>query len=423
MNNQKLLKIAGVLLLSALLLFSATAVTANTTTLTTSYKTNVQPKESGTNRADIIWDNGFYTGMQALSSQLDLAYPFNSQVADDFQFGSAKTVTEVIFWGTWFGGSPPWPDPIDMNIIFYNDDGSGIRPTGAGMPDPTPTALLVDFHAGVYGVDNGDGYYTYDIVLNTPFNAAASTKYWFVCQWVGNFPPQWGWGLSDTQQLSNSVQGFPLLAVPYWTDAGYGDVAFQLLSGGGPDITPPETHCAFNGTLVDDHYISNVTVTITATDTESGVDYTKYKLDGGNWTDYTTPFIVTTDGLHVLQCYSADVAGNIEEAHYCNFTIQKEVPPPSITITIKGGMGVSATIKNTGTTLLTNIDWTIKLDGKMIFFGKSKNNTIASLAAGAQVIVKDFVIGFGKTNINVTAGDVEASKTGTALLFFVIGVK
>jgi len=152
------------------------------------------------------------------------------------------------------------------------------------------------------------------------------------------------------------------------------------------------------------------------------VNYTKYNLDSGGWTTYAAPFTVTDDGLHVLQCYSVDKAGNEEVHHYCNFTIQH--PAPSITITIKGGIGVSATIKNTGTTLLTNIDWTIKLDGKMIFVGKTKGDTITSLAAGDSVIVKNLlVIGFGKTNINVTAGDVEASKTGTVLLFFVIGVK
>jgi hypothetical protein len=37
--------------------------------------------------------------------------------------------------------------------------------------------------------------------------------------------------------------------------------------------------------------------------------------------------------------------------------------------------------------------------------------------------VKDFVFGFGKTGIAVTAGDASASSTGTALLVFVIGVK
>jgi len=173
MKNQKFLKIAGVLLLSVVMLVSASTALANTTTLTTSYKANGQPLGTQNTNRDVLWDNGFYT-LNALSSQNDLVYPFNSQVADDFQFGSGQTITEIIFWGFWWNGAAPWPDPIDLNIIFYADDGSGNMPTGAGTADPTPTALLVDFHTGVSGVDNGDGSFTYDIVLNTPFAAAAT---------------------------------------------------------------------------------------------------------------------------------------------------------------------------------------------------------------------------------------------------------
>jgi len=71
---------------------------------------------------------------------------------------------------------------------------------------------------------------------------------------------------------------------------------------------------------------------------------------------------------------------------------------------------------------LTNIAWSIALDGKLIFVGKAKSGTIASLAPGESVAVKDFVVGFGKTNIAVTAGTEEASAAGTVLLILVIGV-
>lgn len=96
---------------------------------------------------------------------------------------------------------------------------------------------------------------------------------------------------------------------------------------------------------------------------------------------------------------------------------------PQLSITIAGGFGVSATIKNTGTTDLTNIDCTIALDGKLIFLGKSKNSTITSLAVGEEITVKDFVIGFGKTGITVNAGGVSTNATGTIFFFFALGVK
>ena len=71
---------------------------------------------------------------------------------------------------------------------------------------------------------------------------------------------------------------------------------------------------------------------------------------------------------------------------------------------------------------ILHVNWSITLDGKLIFVGKSKSGTIDALAAGESVTVKDFVIGLGKTGIAVEVGGFGASESGTALLFFVLGV-
>jgi hypothetical protein len=187
----------------------------------------------------------------------------------------------------------------------------------------------------------------------------------------------------------------------------------------GEDITPPVTTCSLAGELVGDVYVSDVTVTLTATD-DSGIDYTKYKLDDGAWTIYTAPFVVSSNGNHTVHFYSVDTVGNTETEKTCSFIIQKEVP--SVTITIKGGLGVSATIKNTGTTNLTDLDWTMNLDGKLIFVGKTKSGTIDSLDVGETVTLNDFVLGFGKTGISMHVEAAEATATATVIVVFVIGV-
>jgi len=204
---------------------------------------------------------------------------------------------------------------------------------------------------------------------------------------------------------------------------GWGDFSTleQIIVSVGDDTTPPVTTCTLAGDMDGGVYVSDVTVTLTATDESSGVDITKYKLDNSGWTTYLTPFVVSTNGNHTVLFYSVDKAGNTEIEKSSTFAIQQEVPP--ITIMIKGGLGVSVTIKNTGNTTLTDLSWTITLDGKMIFLGKTKGDTIASLAPGASVTVKDFVIGFGKTGIAVNVGAAQASATGTVLLFLVVGVK
>ncbi len=188
----------------------------------------------------------------------------------------------------------------------------------------------------------------------------------------------------------------------------------------GEDTTPPVTTCTLTGTLEGDVYVSDVTVTLTATD-DSGVEYTKYKLDGGSWTTYTAPFVVTSNGNHTVTFYSVDTVGNTETEKTASFTIQKEIP--SVTITLKGGLGVSATIKNTGTANLTDLDWTMSLDGKLIFVGKTKLGTIDALGVGESVTVSDFVLGLGKTGITMQVEGTEATVTGTVLVIFVIGIQ
>jgi len=79
-------------------------------------------------------------------------------------------------------------------------------------------------------------------------------------------------------------------------------------------------------------------------------------------------------------------------------------------------------VKNTGTEDLTNIDWSLNLDGKFIFVGKEKSGTIDALAAGEEATLKDIVVGIGKTGITALVGDVETTASGTVLLVFVLGV-
>ncbi|MFA5102208.1 MAG: M14 family zinc carboxypeptidase [Candidatus Thermoplasmatota archaeon] len=188
----------------------------------------------------------------------------------------------------------------------------------------------------------------------------------------------------------------------------------------GEDTTPPVTTCTLTGEMEGDVYVSDVTVTLTATD-NTAVDYTKYNLDNAGWLTYSAPVVVSTNGNHTVCFYSVDVAGNTETQKNCSFTIQKEVP--SINITFKGGIGVSATIENTGTAELTDLDWTMSLDGAWIFVGKTKSGTIESLAAGDSVTVTDFVLGFGKTGITMQVEAAEATASARVVLFLVIGVQ
>ena len=68
------------------------------------------------------------------------------------------------------------------------------------------------------------------------------------------------------------------------------------------DKTPPLSHATKSGT----------NITIAAIDTVSGVNSTKYSIDGGAWSIYNATINITASGNHSIRYYSVDNAGNNE---------------------------------------------------------------------------------------------------------------
>jgi len=106
------------------------------------------------------------------------------------------------------------------------------------------------------------------------------------------------------------------------------------------DKTSPITEHEFDGVIGDEGwFVSNVTVTFSVKDVFSGVNYTKYKLDEGEWTTYVDLFVVTENGTYVLYYYSVDLAGNTETTKQVTFKIEKDTEPPVTTHEFEGNMG------------------------------------------------------------------------------------
>jgi len=108
-------------------------------------------------------------------------------------------------------------------------------------------------------------------------------------------------------------------------------------------------------------------------------------------------------------------------------TVELSVPDLEIE-SITGGFGVNAVIKNIGNGGATNVTWSITLTGGA-FIGKLSENSIASIAAGADSSIKSkLIFGIGKTTILVTAtcddgATTERNATGFVIGPFVLGVK
>jgi len=99
------------------------------------------------------------------------------------------------------------------------------------------------------------------------------------------------------------------------------------------DKTKPTTTHSLSPSSTDGNnrwYISNVTITLNANDSVSGVNITKYKVDNGNWVEYIKPIKIINNGEHTIKYYSIDNAGNEEEMKTVTIKIDKTKPTVSI---------------------------------------------------------------------------------------------
>jgi hypothetical protein len=175
----------------------------------------------------------------------------------------------------------------------------------------------------------------------------------------------------------------------------------------------------------------NKTVQFTGSITGGTAPYSwEWKFgDGGTATEQNATHIYTAPGtytviLRVMDWYSFWVTD------YATVTIVTPQPVPMLEIgAITGGFGVESSVKNTGEGAATNVTWSITLDGKGVFLGKSTTGIVATLATGGEKAIKTgFIFGIGKTNIIVSATcdegvTIETTETGFVLGLFVFRVK
>ncbi|WP_399144769.1 OmpL47-type beta-barrel domain-containing protein, partial [Streptomyces sp. MK7] len=73
--------------------------------------------------------------------------------------------------------------------------------------------------------------------------------------------------------------------------------------------------------------VGSATVTVTATDSGSGVAATEYSLDGGPYLPYSGPVAVNRAGSHTFLYRATDKAGNTSAAKSLTLTVVDSKPP------------------------------------------------------------------------------------------------
>lgn len=97
------------------------------------------------------------------------------------------------------------------------------------------------------------------------------------------------------------------------------------------DQTPPTTSSQLDGLRGNaGWWRSDVTVALAPSDATSGVETTRYRVDGGAWQTGTS-LVLDTDGIHTVEYQSEDVAGNTEPLQ--TRTVRIDATPPEVEMT------------------------------------------------------------------------------------------
>lgn len=101
------------------------------------------------------------------------------------------------------------------------------------------------------------------------------------------------------------------------------------------DVTAPVTTAnldppASNGN--NGWYTSDVSVNLAAQDDMSGVKSTQYRINNQDWTEYTGPIKLTTDGVFLIEYRSEDQEGNLETTKSMEVKIDKTAPVLKVSV-------------------------------------------------------------------------------------------
>lgn len=301
-------------------------------------------------------------------------------------------------------------------ISWLTGDVSGCEHVGSAMD------LVTNMHYAVYDYNtSGDNYDL--IVRKDDFGSWENT------------PAGWAHSYLTSVTINDTVDlNYPSAAahddnvivacqkdsdvIVYYSTNGFNDYTEVLV----------ETSASYPEVVMDGKGIPLITYI------KDNVLYYRTSFDGG--ATWSNPEVVSDNQVNLnnraanLDEYDGDIYGIWEDTRGANIDIYfgqvyESVAPKLDIISIKGPIGVTATIKNIGDAEATNVKWTIAVTGGLLGrINKDKNNTEGTLAIGGEIKINSgIILGFGKIAISVTAecaedSSDEESASGTQIIIF-----
>ncbi len=201
--------------------------------------------------------------------------------------------------------SGTWQDSLDIlmegthTVEMSALDNAGNEATQQAqiMVDTVPPVQEIGITAGTKG---SASYYVSDVTVTATSGDATSGVASVVYRVDGG-----GWQAGTT--VTVSADGTHTVDFLTTDTAGLTDMdslSFLL------DQTDPQVTITPTGTFgLDGWYVTPVAVQVSAIDLTSGVTVLEYSLDGSDWTAWTDTLLLN-DGVHSLQAYAEDAAGN-----------------------------------------------------------------------------------------------------------------
>jgi hypothetical protein len=268
-----------------------------------------------------LGQNGWYTGTVTVTLN-----------ATDDRSGVAYTTYHL-------DGSPSqtYVNPIVVSadgihtLTYHSADRAGnveVHKDATFQKDGAAPATAVAFS----GTLNGSQFLTPILVTLSPTDALSG---------VAGTPVQIDGGPATNYTLPFLVSNVGSHSVQYHSIDVAGNIeptnSFSVVNGTISDVALL-SRAVLNGTAGSSGwYTSAVTVTLELVNGTSPPDSIGYRLDGGAWTVYAQPFIVTGDGVHSLDFNATNGAGLNEETHHT--VIEIDTTPPASTSTLSGTLG------------------------------------------------------------------------------------